>query len=759
MTRHSKFSRSPLSHSRVARLNRVALAAALSCAPWALALAQEATPSAPAAAPAAAGKLEVVTVTAERRTEKLKDVPIAVTTLSGEKLDVLNSSGEDVRVLSGRVPSLNIESSFGRAFPRFYIRGFGNTDFRLNASQPVSLVFDDVVLENPILKGFPVFDLQNIEVLAGPQGSLFGRNTPAGVVKFDSVKPSQKSDAYVSATVGSFGARTVEAAANLPLSGDWSARVSAQTQHRDGYVTNTVRPNEKLEGYDDSAIRLQALYAPSASFSALFNLHGRDINGTARLFRANIIQPGTNNLVSGFDINKVSIDGLNKQTLTSSGGSMRLKWVLDDVNVYAITGLETVRSVSRGDVDGGYGASYAPPYGPGFIPFSSETADGIRDHHQWTQEVRVESRTQGPLKWQAGGYYFKEGYYLDAYAYNSVAPGNPLTGVITTHQSNDAYALFGSVNYALSPVLTLRGGLRYTHDKKDLSTQNAAGVVTSNGLAASTDDGKVNFDVAATYVLTPDVNVYSRIATGFRGSSIQPASAFGALTQAGPETVTSYEVGTKADLFEHRARTSISAFHYDVANQQLTAVGGASNSTSLVSAKKSMGQGLELSLDGYITDDLLITLGGSYNLTRIKDSGLSVFGCAACTVTNPAGATAGTYLINGNPLPNAPKYIANFTARYGIPSSSGGEYFVYTDWVYRSKVNFFLYQSVEFTGKSLLEGGLRAGYNWNGGKYEAAVFARNITNQIRVTGAIDFNNLTGFVNEPRTVGVQFKAAL
>jgi iron complex outermembrane receptor protein len=172
-----------------------------------------------------------------------------------------------------------------------------------------------------------------------------------------------------------------------------------------------------------------------------------------------------------------------------------------------------------------------------------------------------------------------------------------------------------------------------------------------------------------------------------------------------------------------------------------------------------MGQGLELSLDGYITDDLLITLGGSYNLTRIKDSGLSVFGCAACTVTNPAGATAGTYLINGNPLPNAPKYIANFTARYGIPSSSGGEYFVYTDWVYRSKVNFFLYQSVEFTGKSLLEGGLRAGYNWNGGKYEAALFARNITNQIRVTGAIDFNNLTGFVNEPRTVGVQFKAAL
>ncbi len=754
MSQHPFLRQTPVTQPPAAPLNRVALAVAIACSPWGLALAQDASGS---AAPGA-GKLETVTVTAERRAEKIKDVPIAVSTMGGEKLEVLNSSGEDVRVLSGRVPSLNIESSFGRAFPRFYIRGFGNTDFRLNASQPVSLVFDDVVLENPILKGFPTFDLKNIEVLAGPQGTLFGRNTPAGVVKFDSVAPSRKSDAYVSATVGSFGARTLEAATNIGVSSDWAVRVSGQTQHRDGYVTNTVRPNEKLEGYDDTAVRVQALYAPGGAFSALFNVHGRDLSGTARLFRANIIEKGTNNLVPGFDFKKVSIDGLNQQKLTSSGGSMRLKWALDTVNVYAITGLETVRSKSRGDVDGGYGASFAPPYGPGFIPFPVETADGIRDHHQWTQELRVESRSSGPLKWQAGAYYFSEAYDMDAYAYNSLAPGNPQTGVITTHQSNDAYAAFGSVNYAVSPALTLRAGLRYTHDKKDLSTQDAPGVVASNGLSAGASDGKVNFDLAATYALTKDLSLYSRVATAYRGSSIQPASAFGPLTKAGPETITSYEAGAKADLFDHSARTSVSLFHYDVQNQQLTAVGGASNSTSLVNAKKSMGEGLEVSLDGYVTDNLLITVGASYNLTKIKDSGLTVFGCGACTVTNAPGAVPGTFQINGNPLPNAPKYIANFTARYAIPAA-GGEYFVYTDWVYRSEVNFFLYQSTEFTGKAMLQGGLRLGYTWNNGKYEAAVFSRNITNQMRITGAIDFNNLTGFVNEPRTFGLQFKAAL
>ena len=107
------------------------------------------------AAPAEAGTLQVVTVTAERRAENIKDVPSSISTLSGENLDILNSGGQDLRALSGRVPSLNVESTFGRAFPRFYIRGYGNTDFRLNASQPVSLIYDDVVQENPILNGLP----------------------------------------------------------------------------------------------------------------------------------------------------------------------------------------------------------------------------------------------------------------------------------------------------------------------------------------------------------------------------------------------------------------------------------------------------------------------------------------------------------------------------------------------------------------------------------------------------------------------------
>ena len=251
--------------------------------------------------------LDALQVTAQRRVENAKDVPVALSAIQGEKLDVLGSAGDDIRFLAARVPSLNIESSYGRAFPRFYIRGLGNTDFDLNASQPVSLVYDDVVQESPLLKGFPLFDLANVEVLRGPQGTLFGRNTPAGVVKFDSARPSQDADGYIRVGYGSYNSWNVQGAYGGPLTDRWSARVSAIYQRRDDWVDNTRvgAPNSGFEGYDEAAGRVQFLYEGD-DFEALFNLHKRKLNGTARLFRANIIEKGGNSLVENFDRDKVA---------------------------------------------------------------------------------------------------------------------------------------------------------------------------------------------------------------------------------------------------------------------------------------------------------------------------------------------------------------------------------------------------------------------------------------------------------------------
>jgi iron complex outermembrane recepter protein len=252
------------------------------------------------------------------------------------------------------------------------------------------------------------------------------------------------------------------------------------------------------------------------------------------------------------------------------------------------------------------------------------------------------------------------------------------------------------------------------------------------------------------------VNVYGRIATGYRGSSIQAAGAFNRMSVAGPETSISYEAGVKADLWDNRARINAGVFYYEVEDQQLTAVGGAANANILLNAEESTGQGFELDFQAYLTDTLLVTLGSSYNDTEIKDDDLAVAVCAQCTVTDPRDS-AGRALIGGNALPQAPKWTHNLTARWGLPMDNGAEFYVFTDWVYRDEVNFFLYESEEFTGKSLVEGGLRVGYMWDSGRYDLALYGRNITDEVQVVGAIDFNNLTGMINEPRLWGVEFKA--
>lgn len=717
-----------------------------------------------------APELDAITVTAQRRVENIQDVPMAITTVDREKLEVLTASGDDIRLLSGRLPSLNIESSFGRAFPRFYIRGLGNTDFDVNASQPVSLVYDGVVQENPILKGFPLFDLDQVEMARGPQGTLFGRNSPAGVIKFESARPEEDFGGYGRIGYGSYNTINAEGAITGSLSETVSARVSVQRQQRDDYVDNTrTAGNDDLEGYEDTAARVQFLFKPSDTFEALFNVHARQLEGTARLFRANIIRPGTNELISGFDRDEVSIDGVNKQDLDQIGANLRMRWDMGRVSLYSITGYESVDAFSRGDIDGGFGAAFlgSGNFGPGFIPFPAESADGLPNHRQYSQEFRVESNEWGRFDWQAGLFWFDESISVDSLSYNSLAPGNPRNGYATQRQDNTAWAVFASGDFDVTDKFKLRAGVRYTDDKKDFVAERVVGPFGPPiaPIKVTPSDTDVSWDLSAVYEISDNVNVYGRVARGFRAPSVQGRLMFAnatlpaaeLVTVADTETVLSYEAGVKAQLWENRVRLGFAAYRYTVNDQQLTAVGGNANVARLVNADRTVGQGVELDVQAWLTNNLYVTFGASYNDTEIQDAALAVFGCGGgCTMRDPAGTVPGTFRINGNALPQAPKHVYNVTARYGIPTSNG-EFFAYTDWAYRSKVNFFLYESTEFTGDPLLEGGVRLGYTWNNGGYEMAVFGRNITDEETIVGGIDFNNLTGFLNEPRTWGVEFKA--
>ena len=738
------------------------------------------------------GTLPSIIVTAQRREENIQDVPISVTAFNQDALDAINSGGQDIRALSGRVPSLLVESSFGRTFPRFYIRGLGNTDFDFNASQPVSLVFDDQVLENPILKGFPIFDTQQVEVLRGPQGTLFGRNTPAGIVKFDSVKPKDYAEGYGRLSFGRFNAITAEGAVNIPMGDSTAIRISAVYQSQDDYVDNVLpsgTTEDALGGYDDFALRFQALVKPADNFDVLLTGQLRDLDGTARIFRANNFTRGQEGLNSNFDRDSVSVDGQNDQSVRVYNASARLTWDVGPISLISVTSWWGGDATSVGDVDGGFGANFLPANltGPGDIPFTAETRDTVPNLAQFTQEFRVASNLSGPVNFQAGFFYFDED--LEILSQNFSTLGDPLNEpgginiVVAQEQHSKAYGLFGSVTVDVTDQLSLTGGIRYNDDSRDFEVirsrdtqfpdflQNPLGTVNR-----SVSDDTITWDASAAFAASDEVNLYARVARGYRAPSIQgrilfppatPTPLEDGVSVAGSETITSYEAGIKTEFLDRRARVNLSGFYYDLNDAQLTAVGGGVNANRVLNADNVRGYGFELDAQLAATDNLLLTASLSYNDTEIQDADLTSAACGGtrvdtfpdvslCTVLDPvvvpaAPFSAAIVSIDGNPLPQSPKWIANWTARYGVPVGDGEVYF-FTDWAYRSRINFFLYESVEFQDDHQLEGGVRVGYKKPG--YEVAAFVRNITNDTSAVSGIDFNNLTAMVNEPRIWGVE-----
>lgn len=724
--------------------------------PWTPATAQT-----DAAAPARPGQLETVIVTATRRAENIKQVPLSVSSVKGDNLDLLTADGRDIRILATRVPSLHVESDFGRSFPRFYLRGLGNTDFDMNASQPVSIVFDDVVQESALLKGFPLFDIEQVEVLRGPQGTLFGRNSTAGVIKFASVRPARNTDGYLNVVLGNFGIKNLDGAFNVPLGDAVSARVSLLTQHRNNRVHNTYPngPTRHFEGYHDSALRLQLLYEPGTHFNALLNVHGRDMGGRATVYRANIIERGTNNLVPGFDYAALPTDGVNRQALQNKGASLRMRWRLDHWDLHSISGYEAMHFFSRADVDAGFGSRTVAPMGPGVIPFMAETGDGLPRHRQLTQEVRAESRFAGPLNWMGGLYYFSEDIDIDTFNFDTVN-GNRQNAYAWQTQASRSWAGFGALTYAASERLKLRAGVRYTDDAKDFSAARAVatpGAVPVGPIHAQPRSNNVSWDASGMYAAGSDTNLYARVATGYRAPSIQGRLIFGStISIAGAERALSYEAGIKQDLLERRARLSVGIFQYRVKDMQLTAGSGVINQNRLVNAARVEGQGVEAEFVANLGDAFRISVGGSYNDMRIRDKALFVLPCGnGCTVLDPGGTVGRAVLIDGNPMPRSPRWIGNLVLQYRRPVAAG-QWYAVTDLAYRGKYNFFLYQAREYVAKPLLDVGLRGGFKWGAGRYDVAAFVRNAKNNIELVNAIDFNNMTGVVSEPRIVGAQFK---
>ncbi|MBZ0089215.1 MAG: TonB-dependent receptor, partial [Thermoanaerobaculia bacterium] len=409
---------------------------------------------------------------------------------------------------------------------------------------------------------------------------------------------------------------------------------------------------------------------------------------------------------------------------------------------------------------------YAPPYGPGFIPFVSESADGIPDLDQITQEVRLAGQANEDVDWLVGLFYFDESFTAETYSYDSLAPGNPQDGFAFQEQDTKSWALFTSWDYRPAERWSLKAGVRYTNEEKDFSAERpdpTFQLPTFAPIEVSTDSDHVTWDLSAAYEASDSVNVYGRVGTGFRAPSIQGRILFCADFEGGAnpetncvsiadeETILSTEVGVKSEMLDRKLRLNLAVYNYQVDGQQLVAVGGLTNTARLLNADTTDGYGFEANLDFAPNQYWLVTVGTSYNKTEIDDASLLVAPCAACTVTDPL--VNGSVRIDGNPLPHAPEWIFDGIVDFRTPAGSG-IFFASLDWAYHSEKNFFLYESEEFKGDSL-EIGLRGGYTFADAKYEVALFVRNLTDEEIVQGGIDFDNLTGMTNEPRLIGLEF----
>ena len=585
--------------------------------------------------------LEEIVVTAQKREQNIQDVPISISRLAGQRLESKFLGGEDILALASTVPGLHVESSNGRLSPRFYMRGLGNADFTAAASQPVSIVFDEVPMEKASLKSFPIFDLDDIEVIRGPQGTLFGRNTTAGIVKLDSRRPTEETEGYIKASGGNKGTINVEGAIGGTLvENTLMGRVSFITQHRSDWINNAYTgEDDAFGGFDIFAGRVQLLWTPSDDFSALLLYQHQDQGGnSASAFRANVFDKGSNKLNDNYKRDTVWFDGGNNNParIKSFGVTLKMDWDVGDHTITSITSYQDIYDrFARGDIDGGYGclftcADFAPgphgPFGPPSTPFNpfaspfvvNVDTGGDQEVEQITQEIRFASNLDGPFNYQVGAFYFEDDLLSVSQNMSAGAPAFVVGSV--SEVENTTWAVFGQGSYNVSDQLTLTAGVRYTDDEKDAQHERPA---TGPLDPISLGDDELSWDVSLAFAVSEDAQVYARVATGFRAPTIQDRLEDDPeVTTADSETIMSYEIGYKA-LFE-KVRLNVAAFYYEVDDMQLVAVGGDANTTTLLNADEGVGYGVEFDVDIAMTENLILSGGFGYNKTELNDKELTL---------------------------------------------------------------------------------------------------------------------------------------
>jgi iron complex outermembrane recepter protein len=721
--------------------------------------------------------LEEIFVTAQKREERLQDVPISVTVLSGDQIAALKlNSGTDV---ARHTPNLRASVAGNEDQPKFSIRGLSQFDFNLNASSPTGVFYDEVYVASQFLGGPQMFDMARVEVLRGPQGTLFGKNTTAGAVDFITRTPSLSgdADAYIAAEYGNNSYYRVQGAADVPLiDGELAARVAFNASQADGWVKNlNANPEgDDLSSIDNHAVRLGLAYKKE-DFDATLRFWstrsspsaiGIIVNGLCPSLRANgtnrcIIPSPAGTTVAGvnprvspytgrpFDIREGAFDRSGTIRVEGDGAYLTMNFGLGGgLTLTSISSYLTGEFENLVDADG----SIAPLF---HIDFFAST-------REISQDLRLTSDFEGPFNFIFGLYYFKDVVKPTTTSrFGATVAFIPSSTTVYT-QTRESYAGYADATYSVTEQAELYAGVRLTNEKgeaENFTIRQLSGLVVQPPTGVDYDETEPTGRLGFRYRFAPDVMGYLQYSRGYRSSAINgDADCARELNVAKPEFLDTFELGLKSQWLDRRVLLNASAFYYDFTDQQFrnpvsgtTSCPGATNplGTLLVNAAKARIYGLEIEAVARLTDSFTATAG--VGLLDSKYEELSL--------TDPDGVVRD---LAGNELLEAAPYTFNLALDYTL-ALGAGDLLLHADAGWVGKEYFTAFNDMPPNEINVAdanwESSARISFRSEGGQYEIGVWGKNLNGNDEISWSVSpfvFGIQFTTVPYPRRYGVDFR---
>jgi len=710
-----------------------------------------------------ATSLDAIVVTARRRSEWLQDVPVAVSAFSERRLSDLQA--DDISGIQYSVPNLYLDKGDG-ANAVIYIRGVGQNDSLAFADPGVGVYVDDVFIARSQAAFLEMFDVNRVEVLRGPQGTLYGRNTIGGAVKFVSAPPPSKPSGYLEVGAGNYDQRILKARLGGPLiDGTLNGKVAFAYSARDGYADNTVDGQD--DGDQNSLSGRAALdWKPSDRLQVLFSVDGkRDRPDTSRSpVRETPITGATPNgaLViypAATDPYVVDVNANGLSDLTAFGASMTVRYLASDaVTIEAITAHRDLDFDLNLDVDGS--------------PLPILDILLLQDQKQFSQEVRASYAADGPLTGTAGLYYFRDDDTSFSGVDNGAATffgfpvtvfGFPSSSLAETKQVTKSYAAFADASYDLSEKFAASVGLRYTYEEKTSGRlfenffdpavsviRNTPPFLAGVGTAGSPIAGEADFEaftpkVSVSYKPNEDVLFYGSASRGFKSGGFDGrATTDFSFKPFRPEFVWSYEAGAKTSWMDGKLTLNAAYFYNDYTDVQVTSFGADPVTGVFVSqftnAAAATIQGLEFELAARPTPNLSVNASLGLLDARYDEFNILVGG----VVTD----------VSDRDLVNSPKVNTNLAMTWERPVSDGLNLVLHGDANYRSSL------ATEITASPVLRQDAYtllnafAALRSTGGTWEVRAGVQNLSDEkVRVQGfnLAEFPGVQlGFYAAPRT---------